>query len=126
MKDYKVYARSNAEVWFHELLFLLLVVSLPFLQYLGALPLIDPDEGRYAEIAREMLERGDLITPTLNYVVYFEKPPLLYWANAASMKLFGLNEFAARLPSALCGLLTVLATYLIARRLRTPITHHPD
>jgi hypothetical protein len=64
-----------------------------------------------------MLERGDLITPTLNYVKYFEKPPLLYWINAASLKIFGQNEFAARFPSALCGLLTVLATYVIARQL---------
>jgi hypothetical protein len=117
MKDYKVYGRSSTEGWFHELLLLLIVLAVPFFQYLGKLPLIDPDEGRYAEIPREMLERGDLITPTLNYVKYFEKPPLLYWINAASMKIFGLNEFAARLPSALCGLLTVLATYLIARRL---------
>src|SRR6185369_2306622 len=62
-------------------------------------------------------ERGDLITPTLNHVKYFEKPPLLYWINAASLKLFGQTELAARLPSALCGLLTVLATYIIARRL---------
>jgi len=117
MKDYKVYGRSSMDGWFHELLLLLIVLTVPFLQYLGKLPLIDPDEGRYAEIPREMLERGDLITPTLNYVKYFEKPPLLYWANAASMKIFGLNEFAARLPSALCGIFTILTTYLIARNL---------
>jgi asparagine N-glycosylation enzyme membrane subunit Stt3 len=53
----------------------------------------------------------------LNYVKYFEKPPLLYWINAASLRIFGQNEFAARFPSALCGLLTVLATYVIARKL---------
>jgi 4-amino-4-deoxy-L-arabinose transferase-like glycosyltransferase len=117
MKDYKVYGSSSTDGWFHELLLLFIVLTIPFLQYLGKLPLIDPDEGRYAEIPREMLERGDLITPTLNYVKYFEKPPLLYWINAASIKIFGLNEFAVRLPSALCGLFTVLATYLIARRL---------
>ena len=115
MKDYKVYGSSGTDSWLHELWLLFIVLTVPFLQYLGKLPLIDPDEGRYAEIPREMLERGDLITPTLNYVNYFEKPPLLYWINAASMKIFGLNEFAARLPSALCGIFTVLATYLIAR-----------
>jgi 4-amino-4-deoxy-L-arabinose transferase-like glycosyltransferase len=53
----------------------------------------------------------------LNYVKYFEKPPLLYWINAASLKIFGQNEFAVRFPSALCGLLTVLALYIIARHL---------
>lgn len=81
MKDYKAYAHGSTDGWLHELLLMLIVLSVPFFQYLGRLPLMDPDEGRYAEIAREMLERGDLITPTLNYVPYFEKPPLLYWAN---------------------------------------------
>jgi len=112
-----VYVRHHETGWLRDLLLLAVVLAIPFIQYLGRLPLMDPDEGRYAEIPREMLERGDWITPTLNYVHYFEKPPLLYWINALSFKLFGLNEFAARLPSALCGLLTVLVTYAVARRL---------
>lgn len=98
-------------------LILLILFGFLFLYGLGSAPLIDPDEGRYAEIPREMLERGDFITPTLNYVKYFEKPPLLYWVNAGSMALFGQDEFAARLPSALSGLLTVLLTYLAGRQL---------
>ncbi len=117
MKDLKVYVKNGHDGWLRDILLIAIVLGIPFLQYLGALPLIDPDEGRYAEIPREMLERWDFITPTLNYVHYFEKPPLLYWLNAASMQIFGLNEFAARLPSALCGLATVLTTYIIARRL---------
>jgi len=117
MKDLKFVGRSSADGWLRDLLILLFLFSFPFFQYLGGLPLIDPDEGRYAEIPREMLESLDFITPTLNYVKYFEKPPLLYWINAASLKLFGMNEFGARFPSALCGLLTVIATYIIARRL---------
>lgn len=117
MRDLKSYGRNGGHDWLRDLLLLALLLGMPFLQFLGGLPLIDPDEGRYAEIPREMLERGDLLTPTLNYVKYFEKPPLLYWINAASLKLFGLNEFAARLPSALAGLFTVLLTYLVARRL---------
>lgn len=117
MRDLKPYARHDGAGWLRDLLLLAVVLGVPFLQFLGGIPLIDPDEGRYAEIPREMLERGDLITPTLNYVNYFEKPPLLYWVNAASLKLFGLNEFAARLPSALAGLLTVLVTYVVAREL---------
>ena len=98
-------------------LILLILFGFLFLYGLGSAPLIDPDEGRYAEIPREMLERGDFITPTLNYVKYFEKPPLLYWVNAGSMAVFGQDEFAARLPSALSGLLTVLLTYLAGRQL---------
>lgn len=117
MRDHKLIGRGTSGGWLRDLLILAVVLGIPFFQYLGGLPLIDPDEGRYAEIPREMLERGDLITPTLNYVKYFEKPPLLYWINAASLKIFGQNEFAARFPSALCGLLTVLATYIIARQL---------
>lgn len=119
MKDYKAYARGATDrvSWLPELPLLLILLTVPFFQYLGKLPLLDPDEGRYAEISREMLERGDLLTPTLNYVNYFEKPPLLYWCNAVSLKLFGLNEFGARFPTALAGLLTVLAVYLIARYL---------
>ena len=88
-----------------------------YLQFLGRLPLMEPDEGRYAEIPREMLETGDFITPYLNYVKYFEKPPLIYWLNALSMKFLGQNEFAARLPSALCGVLTILFVYYLGRRL---------
>lgn len=118
MIDFKVYSHSrDTEGMLRDIIALVLVLGLPFLLFLGDLPLIDPDEGRYAQIPREMLQRGDLITPTLNQVKYFEKPPLLYWINAASLKLFGLTEFAARLPSALCGLLTILSTYVIGRKL---------
>ena len=103
--------------WLRDSIVLLVLFGVLFLTGLGSAPLIDPDEGRYAEIPREMLVRGDFVTPTLNYVKYFEKPPLLYWVNAGSMAIFGQNEFAARLPSALSGLFTVLLTYLAGRRL---------
>lgn len=69
--------------------------------------LAEPDEARYAEIPREMLASRDFVTPRLNGVPYFEKPPLLYWANAASLRLFGLTPWAARLPTRLFGLGTV-------------------
>ena len=75
---------------------------------LGSYPLLDPDEGRYAEIPREMLESGDFITPRLNYVKYFEKPPLFYWLTAGSMALFGQKEWAVRLVPAVAGFLTLL------------------
>jgi|GEM_PF-3665799 len=117
MNDLKEYYRPSDQGLLRDILLLVLIFAIPFFIHLGDIPLMDPDEGRYAEIPREMLERADFITPTLNYVKYFEKPPLLYWLNAASIEIFGENEFAVRFPSALCGLLTVLATYLIARRL---------
>ncbi|MBV8452765.1 MAG: glycosyltransferase family 39 protein [Deltaproteobacteria bacterium] len=85
-----------------------------FFFHLGTYGLWEPDEARYAEIAREMLVSHNFIVPHLNYVPYVEKPPLLYWLTAGSMKLFGVNEFAARLVNAGAALIGVLATYLFA------------
>jgi 4-amino-4-deoxy-L-arabinose transferase-like glycosyltransferase len=76
----------------------------------------EPDEARYAEIAREMVSGGSLVIPHLNYVVYVEKPPLLYWFTALSFAVFGINEFAARLFVALFGVLGVAATAWFAAR----------
>src|SRR6201997_1417855 len=59
-------------------------------------PMLDPDEGRYAEIPREMLARGDWITPRFNDLKYFEKPPLQYWATATVYALFGQSEWSSR------------------------------
>jgi 4-amino-4-deoxy-L-arabinose transferase-like glycosyltransferase len=100
-----------------DLAFLGVIFGIAFFQVLGKFPLMEPDEGRYSEIPREMLERGDFITPMLNYVKYFEKPPLHYWLNAIAMSIFGENEFATRFPGALCGLLTVLLVYHFGRKL---------
>jgi len=90
--------------------------------FLGLLPLLvrplwEPDEGRYAEIPREMLATGDWLTPRLNGVLYFEKPPLQYWLSAISMKLFGVNGAAARLPLALASALMIWAAWRLAKRL---------
>lgn len=65
--------------------------------------LVDPDEGRYAEIPREMLVTGDWVTPHLNDLKYFEKPPLQYWATAVFYRLFGIDEWVSRLWPALTG-----------------------
>jgi 4-amino-4-deoxy-L-arabinose transferase-like glycosyltransferase len=108
---------AHDATWRRDFTFLALLFGTIYLQFLGRLPFMEPDEGRYAEIPREMLESGDFITPYLNYVKYFEKPPLIYWLNALSMKLFGQNEFAARLPGALCGVLTILFIYFLGRTL---------
>ena len=87
---------------------------------LGARPLFNPDEGRYAEIPREMLAGGDWVIPHLNGLAYAEKPPLQYWATALSYQIFGLNEFAARLYCALCALATIALAWAMARRLGGP------
>jgi len=71
-------------------------------------PLANPDEGRYSEISREIVATGDWTTPRLDGIKYFEKPPLQYWATAASFEVFGTNEAAARLYVWLAGLATLL------------------
>jgi 4-amino-4-deoxy-L-arabinose transferase-like glycosyltransferase len=85
---------------------------------LGSSQLPNPDESRYAEIPREMLATGDWVTPRLNGVNYFEKPPLVYWLVAASQRLFGFNEWAVRAVPALFALGGVLLAYATARRLQ--------
>jgi len=79
-----------------------------------------PDEGRYAEIAREMAATGDWVTPRLNGLKYFEKPPFQYWATAATFKTFGTREWTARLVPALAGLLAVAIVGWTAARLEGP------
>jgi len=79
--------------------------------------LANPDEGRYSEISREMAASGDWVTPRLNGIKYFEKPPLQYWATAAAFTVFGDNEFAARLYILACGLATILIVGFTALRL---------
>ena len=96
---------------------LLFLAFIAFYLYgLGHLPLLGPDEPRYAQVAREMLLRHDLITPTLGGHLWFEKPALLYWMMIGSFKLFGVSEWSARLGPALSGLLTIAAVWWIGRR----------
>jgi dolichol-phosphate mannosyltransferase len=80
-------------------------------------PLVDPDESRYAEVSREMLESGDYVVPTRFGRPYLDKPPLLYWLTAASFRGFGVSESSARLVPALAAMLTVVATYALGARL---------
>jgi len=94
-------------------LLLFLAISAFYLCGLGSLPLVGPDEPRYAQVAREMLERRDFITPTLGGMPWFEKPPLLYWMMILSFRLLGVTEYAARLGPAVCGLITGLFVYWI-------------
>jgi len=84
---------------------------------LGTRALISPDEGRYAALALEMLRSGDWVTPRLNGLLYFEKPPLQYWMGALLFGLFGVTEFAARLWPAIAGFLTVLLVGFTGTRL---------
>lgn len=96
---------------------ILLVLSYIFLfAGLGSYSLKEPDEGRYAEIPREMVESGDYTVPRLNDIRYFEKPPLLYWAVALSYKAFGISEWSFRFPNALAAALCVFGLFFFVRR----------
>ncbi|MDX1411748.1 MAG: glycosyltransferase family 39 protein, partial [Nitrospirales bacterium] len=90
---------------------LLALAGLLLLLNLGGLGLTDRDEGSNAEAAREMLETGNWVSPTLNYEPRFAKPAFVYWIISGSYLLFGVNEFAARLPSALFGIGLILLQY---------------
>jgi len=102
-------------------LFLLLLLSLYVIAYLlplGGRDLFVPDETRYAAIPQEMIAGGDWIVPHLNGLRYFEKPPLGYWLHAGSLLLFGENNFAARLPSALAVGLSALLIFFMVKKAR--------
>jgi 4-amino-4-deoxy-L-arabinose transferase-like glycosyltransferase len=101
---------------------LLTVTAALTLPGLGAISLWDIDEGLNAEAAREMLESGDWVVPTFNFKPRTSKPALLYWLQALAYQRFGINEFSARLPSALAGAAAVLLIYELGRRMFSPGT----
>lgn len=96
---------------------LAVVSGIWFLALLGMRPLSNPDEGRYGEIPREMAVTGDFVTPRLNGVKYFEKPPLVYWLSALTFRQFGVSEFTVRLWGGIFSIIGVLLTYAAARAL---------
>ena len=106
-------------------LLLLAVLAAAWFALLGARDLIEPDEGRYAEIPREMLASGDWITPRLDGFKYFEKPPLQYWLTAAGYALFGVNTTTARLWPALLGFLGAALAGGLAWRMHGPAAGWP-
>jgi 4-amino-4-deoxy-L-arabinose transferase-like glycosyltransferase len=96
---------------------LILVSAAMTLPNLGVPSLWDVDEGANAEAAREMFESGNYVVPHFNFQLRDAKPALLYWCQAAAYRVFGVNEFAARFPSAVGGLIAVLLVYELARRM---------
>jgi 4-amino-4-deoxy-L-arabinose transferase-like glycosyltransferase len=102
------------------LLLLLLAVAIIWFGNLDYRKLFHPDEGRYAEIPREMVATADWVTPRLNGIKYFEKPPLQYWATAIAYRVFGESEWTSRLWTALAGFLAVLLVYAAGVRLFGP------
>ncbi len=108
--------QKTASIWL-DCLFLTLALGSLFFLFVGSRPLFVPDEGRYAEISREMAALHDYVTPYLNGIKYFEKPPLFYWLGTAAIKIGGLNLWSLRAINACLGLIGCLLTYLTARKL---------
>jgi 4-amino-4-deoxy-L-arabinose transferase-like glycosyltransferase len=131
-----IQAKSSKGSGYFDLILLVVGISLAFGLFLGARPLSVPDEGRYAEIPREMLMLHDYVTPHLNGIKYFEKPPLFYWLQAGSIKVLNplitkveyalnkpkkshyiasISEWTVRLPNAIVALLGCLLVYASGR-----------
>jgi len=91
--------------------------ALLLLPFLGSVNLFDSDETNYAESAREMITTGDYLTVQTDYEPSPEKPPLFFWLQVLSMKLFGINEFAARFPNLICGILSMVMLYYLGKHL---------
>ncbi len=98
---------------------LLLLVTIAVYFFGLTIPLLGPDEPRYAQVAREMFQRNDWVTPTLGGFDWFEKPALLYWLQIVSYKIFGVSEFSARFGSALFGLGTIFSLWILGKAVQS-------
>ena len=97
-----------------------LIAAVIFIPFIGNCPLFDWDEVNFAECAREMLVSGDYSQVQLNFRPFWEKPPFFIWMQALSMNLFGVNEFAARFPNAVCSIASLLSIYHIGKKFHSP------
>jgi 4-amino-4-deoxy-L-arabinose transferase-like glycosyltransferase len=108
---------DNTTHWLRDIASLALLIGIFYALWIGSHALIVPDEGRYSEVAREMVVSGDYITPRLNGVAFLDKPVLYYWLQASAIKLFGIKEWALRFWPALIGVLGTLVLYGTGRLL---------
>lgn len=102
---------------FRHSLILVGLAALFFMPFLGAVRLFDWDEINFAECAREMIVLGDYLRVHLDFKPFWEKPPVFFWLQSLSMHVFGISEYAARFPNAVCGVLTLLLVYRLGTRL---------
>ncbi|MGA7800732.1 MAG: glycosyltransferase family 39 protein [Gammaproteobacteria bacterium] len=109
--------KGDRRHWVRDLLLLTLLLGLYFGFQLGQRAIWNPDEGRYSEIPREMVLTGDYVTPHLDGVKYFEKPPLFYWLQAASIEVFGIHQWNLRLWPALFSIFGCLLVYGAGRQM---------
>jgi 4-amino-4-deoxy-L-arabinose transferase-like glycosyltransferase len=98
-------------------LFIGLLGALFFLPFLGGVHLFDWDEINFAEVSREMIVTGEYLRPQINYEAFWEKPPFFFWLQSISMHIFGVNEYAARFPNAICGIITLVLLYYFGKKI---------
>ena len=94
-----------------------LVAAILFIPFLGNVHLFDWDEINFAESAREMIASGNYFSVQINFTRFTEKPPLFFWMQVLSMKVFGVNEFSARFPNAICGIVTLVVLFRIGKQI---------
>ncbi|MGE3919457.1 MAG: ArnT family glycosyltransferase [Gammaproteobacteria bacterium] len=103
--------------WFYDIAILTIVIGIFYALFLGSYNLLIPDEGRYAEVVREMLVTHEYLTPKINGVAFLDKPILFYWLQVASVKIFGFNTWALRFWPALLGVFGCIYAYITTRYL---------
>ena len=106
----------NNEPLKYSLIFALLG-AIFYISFIGGVHLFDWDEINFAEISREMILLSDFTRVHVNFEPFYQKPPFFFWCQVVAMKIFGVNEFAARLPNAICGVITLVLLYNIGRKL---------
>ena len=108
----------NRRIWTAAIYTGIIIFSvLFFLPFLGSVHLFDWDEINFAESAREMIVTGDYVTVQIDYEPFWEKPPLFFWLQVIAMKIFGINEFAARFPNFICGIVSLVMLFYLGKRI---------
>ncbi len=114
MESKGIFSNISINTW---RIIIVITGALLFLPFLGQVHLFDWDEINFAECAREMITSGDYLNVQIDYSPFWEKPPLFIWMQVASMKIFGINEYAARFPNAVCGIVSLLFMFEAGRKL---------
>src|ERR1700760_3272124 len=99
------------------ILLITVLAAVLFIPFLGRVHLFDWDEINFAECSREMIKLDDYTRVYVDYKPFWEKPPMFFWMQSTAMKMFGVTEFASRLPNAICGLFTLILVFLIGSRI---------